>query len=263
MKKNTYKNFGPIEISVIARLTYEKINIITSAELDKMFGFSPTKRIKLVSRLKKKKILSPIKKGVYIFSPLESGPNGKTINEMIIPGFYFPNDNYYIGYATMFNYYGFTEQIFQTVYVLNTAFAKDKVILGLKFKFIKINKSRMYGLKKIKISENTVIISDKEKTLLDLCYFNKPVGGVEQANNIVKDLIANNKINIKKFINYISKFPNITLRKRLGILLEKLNIKNSILQPILKSVQKTSINSLSDTRKGKLNKKWRVIVNDS
>ncbi len=261
--KNTYKILGPIETQIVARLTYEKKSIITAGEIDCLFNLSPRDRKQIVFRLKRKKILQPIKSGVYIFSPLEAGPNGMGIDELLIPPLFFPKKNYYIGYSTMFNYYGFTDQLFQTVYVLNTAKHMEKVICGLSFKFIKIPETRMYGVEKIIVKDEQINISSKEKTLVDLIYFNKPVGGITEASRILTEFVVNNKCHLKKLVECAAYFPNITTRKRIGLILDASGISENILKPLIKSIKKTSISSLGTSRKGTLNQRWRVIVNDS
>lgn len=260
---NTSRILGPIETNIIARLTYEKKSIVTAKDLDRLFNLSPEDRKQIVFRLRKKKILLIIKRGVYLFSPLEAGPEGTGLDELLIPPLFFPKNNYYVGYSTMFNYYGFTEQLFQTVYVLNTSLRKEKVICGLSYKFIRIPENRMYGLKTIKVKDMEVNISTKERTLIDLLYFNKPVGGITGATDIFREIVKNNKCDIKKLIKYAARFPNITTRKRIGVILEDLGISNNDLKPLIKSVGKTAVSSLNGLRKGTLNKKWRVIVNDS
>ncbi|HEB32027.1 MAG TPA: hypothetical protein ENI15_14330 [Spirochaetes bacterium] len=261
--KNTYIILGPIETNIVARLTYEKKAIVTAEDLDRLFNLSPENRKQIVFRLKKKRILSPIKRGVYVFSPLEAGPEGMGVDELLIPPLFFPTKNYYVGYSTMFNYYGFTEQLFQTVYVLNTTKRMEKVICGLSYKFIKISENRMYGIEKIKLKDAEVNISSKERTLIDLIYFNKPVGGIAGASRIFTEIINNDKCNIKKLVEYAVWFFNITTRKRIGLILDDAGISENILKPLTKSIEKTSISSLNGSRKGTLNKKWRAIVNDS
>lgn len=261
--KNTSRILGPIETNIVARLTYEKKAIVTAKDMDQLFNLSPEDRKQIVFRLKKKKILSPIKRGIYAFSPLEAGPEGMGIDELLIPPLFFQKKNYYVGYSTMFNYFGFTEQLFQTVYVLNTTKRVEKVICGLSYKFIRIPKSRMYGIEKIKVKNIEVNISSKERTLIDLLYFNKPVGGIIGASQIFTEIVNNNKCDIKKLVEYAVCFPNITIRKRIGLILDDVEIPENILKPLIKSLEKTSISSLDASRKGTLNKKWRVIVNDS
>ena len=261
--KNTLKILGPIETDIVARLTYEKKTIVTAEDLDRLFNLAPEDRKQVVFRLKKKKILSSIKRGVYAFSPLEAGPEGTGIDELLIPPVFLPKKNYYVGYSTMFNYYGFTEQLFQTVYVLNTTMRMERIICGLSYKFIRIPENRMYGIETIEVKDTDVNISSKERTLIDLLYFNKPVGGISSAVEIFTEIIKNNKCDIKKLIEYAARYPNITTRKRIGVILEGRGISDNILKPLIKSVKKTVVSSLNVSRRGTLNKKWKVIVNDS
>lgn len=259
----TLRTLGPIETNMVARLTYEKKTIVTVKDLDILFNLSPENRKQVVFRLKKKKILIPIKRGIYIFSPLESGASGIGIDEFLIPPQYFPKKNYYIGYSTMYNYYGFTEQLFQTVYVLNTSLSKEKKICSFSYKFIKIPENRMYGLEAIKVRDANVIISSRERTLIDLIYFNKPVGGINSAGNIFTNTVRQKKCNIKKLIEYAANFSNVKVRKYIGVTLENLGISEVILKPLIKSIENTAIGAFGASRKGKLNKRWRIIINDS
>ena len=82
--KNTLKELGPIEANIVGRLTYEKKTIVTSKDLEDLFDLSPEDRWQVVFRLKKKNRLTPIKPGVYVFSPLEAGPAGRGINPPVI-----------------------------------------------------------------------------------------------------------------------------------------------------------------------------------
>lgn len=256
----TSRILGPIETTIVGRLTYEKMTIVTAKNLDTLFKLSPEARKQVVFRLKKKNILTPVKRGVYVFSPLEAGPAGRGVNELLVPPLFFPKKNYYIGYSTMFNYYGLSGQLFQTVYVLNTSMRREKIICGISYKFLKVPESRMYGLEAIKVQNTDVIISSKERTLIDLLYFNKPVGGVGPATEIFKQVVRDKKCDIKKLVEYAARFSNITTRKRIGVILDGLRIANSILKPLVKSVETTAVSSLNDSRKGNLDKKWRVII---
>ena len=261
--KNTSKTLGPIETNIVARLTYEKKTIVTVEDLDQLFKLSPEDRKQVVFRLKKKKILTPIKRGAYLFSPLEAGPEGTGVDELLIPPLFFPQKNYYIGYSTMFNYYGFTEQLFQTVYVLNTNMRMERIICGISYKFIRVPEKRMYGQEVIKVKDMDVIVSSKERTLIDLLYFNKPVGGIDTAIQVFKQFVEEKKCDVKKLVEYATRFPNIATRKCIGLILDDLGIANTILSTLIKSVEKTAVSSLDGSRKGTLNKKWRVIIRDS
>ncbi len=250
----------PKEAEVIARLTYEKISVISIAQFDEFFSFPPPVRSQLIYRLAKKSILTPIKKGIYIFSPLESGPSGRNINEFLVPSLFFPKGNYYIGYGTMFNYYGFTDQLYQEMNILNTTRQKKRTIRGVLFKMIKVSSKRIYGLEKIKIKNSEVIVSDKERTLVDMAYYSAPVGGLQKAFEIIKDMIKRKTINREKFIRYACLFPLASTRKRIGFILEEIGINSSELRDLRRSINAKSLISLfGKSRKGKIDKTWGII----
>lgn len=261
--KKTFSSLSRTEAEVMARLAYEKKEIVTAKEIDTFLPPGFSYRRQLVFRLKKKNILIPVKSGVYIFVPLESIPTGRRVNELIIPSVYFPKGDYYIGYSTMFNYYNFTDQQFQKVFVVNTRLSKEKKIAGISYKFINVSEAQMYGIEKKLIKGIGVYISSKEKTLVDLIYFNKPVGGLLPAGEIVERFVVEKRCNVKMLINYAVRFPNIKTRKYMGYILEKCGINGVMLRPLARSVQETSIVSSSKSRRGTLNKKWRLIVNDT
>ncbi len=262
-KNTTNKYLGPKEIDVLARLSYEKLNIFTIEQFDSLFKFFPKMRNEILSRLKRKGLLKSIKKGIYFYSPLESGPAGININEFLIPPVLFPEGNYYIGYSTMYNYYGFTDQIFQTMFILNTSLQRERLIGGIYFKILKISPKRFYGVQTIKINNVSVNVSDKERTLIDLIYYNKPVGGLQKAFEIIIEQLKQNKIDLKKLIEYTIQFPNISTRKRLGYIIEKSLPGNKGLILIINSIQDSSLTTLFPvkSREGKINKKWKLIEN--
>jgi len=259
------KYFGPKETEVISRLSYEKVTLITKEQFDKLFGESLLTR-QIIYQLKKKGILKPIIKGIYYYSPLESGPAGRSVNEFLIPPVLFPKGNYYLGYSTMYNYYGLTEQIFQTFYILNTSLQREREICGILFKLLKVPANRMYGLEKVKIRESQVIVSDRERTLIDLVYFPDPVGGLKKALELFQEASLSNKTDLKKLIKYASIFPSVSTRKRIGFVLEKAGVSKPMLAPLLKSVKnRNTLVTLygSETRRGQINNTWKVIIDDS
>ncbi len=121
----------------------------------------------------------------------------------------------------------------------------------------------MYGQETISIKGKDIIVSSKERTLVDLIDYNKPVGGIEAAADILKRFVQEKKCDVKKLIDYTVRFPKIKVRKRIGFILDSVSVGSVLLKPLEKSVKKTSLISFTNNRKGTINKKWRIIVNDS
>jgi predicted transcriptional regulator of viral defense system len=256
--------FGPKETDIISRLSYEKATVVTKEQLEKLFGGTALVR-QIIYQLKKKGILKPITRGVYYYSPLESGPAGTQINEFLIPPILFPRGNYYVGYSNMYNYYGFTDQIFQTMYVLNTSLQRERIICNIPFKLLKIPSNRMYGLETVQIKKTDIIVSDKERTLVDLINYPNPVGGLKQAFDILREQVVSQKIDIRKFVKYTLSFPVKAVQKRIGFVLDESGTAKRILEPLEKNLQDTSLITLngSKSRKGRINNKWKVIIDAS
>lgn len=250
------------ETEVISRLSYEKVSIVTREQFDRWFNFSPNARDKAIFRLNRKGIFKTISKGIYFFSPLDSGPAGSNINEFLIPPILFPEGNYYVGYSTMYNYYGFTEQISQAMYILNTAVQRQKLVGNILFKLVRISPKRMYGIEKIAIQNSEVVVSDRERTLVDLIYFPDPVGGFKRAFEVLKSQVEEQKIDIKKLIRYAVLFPSVSTRKRIGFMLDDCAVSDTALAPLQKTIAQTSLWQLygSKSRKGTINNKWKVII---
>ncbi len=164
----------------------------------------------------------------------------------------------------MYNYYGFTDQIFQTYYVLNTSRQRKREICGTVFNMVKVPYERMYGLRKIKISDSEIIVSDRERTLVDLIYFPNPVGGIKNAFKILEKQVSSDKIDIRKFLKYTLLFPSVSTRKRIGYLLDNAGVSEKILVRLFNNIKNTSLITLygSKSRKGTIVNKWKVIIDD-
>jgi len=263
MNKNTIKGLQQREVELAARLTYEKKKIVSAREIDSFLPANFKYRKQLVYGLKQKGVLTAIKRGIYLFTSLDSIASGSRINEFLIPAVYFPKGNYYIGYSTMFNYYGLTDQLFQVVYVLNATLCREKLICGVTYKFVKTSKERLYGCDRIVVENTEVMVSSKERTLVDLIYFNKPVGGLTPAAAILKEIVRRKACDLNKLVKYAARFPNVSTRKRIGFLLDGLGVSKLILSPLAKSVEKSAISSWGASRKGPINKTWRIIYRDT
>lgn len=248
------------EIYLISRSDFEKQKLITKEYTKKLFG-SSKKAANILDKLTRKDRLIQIERGKYIVVPIKA-PNQLWVpNEYITAKLWMGDIPYYIGYFTMYNYWGFTEQVPQTMFVLNTKKSCTKTIGNVRYKAVRIDKRKYFGIKRVKIEEDFVCISNKERTLVDFIY--NPIGSFGSVERVLKNNL--NKIDIEKFIRYLIAFPVVSVRKRTGYFLEKLNYKKPSLKKLQKTIgNKTSyivLNPSNPSRRGKVNKDWRIIIN--
>lgn len=258
--RSNYKGLSKDEIYLISRSIFERQKLITKKYTERLFG-SSKKAANILYKLTRKGRFIQIERGKYIVVPIKAPNQWWAPNEYIVAKLWMGDAPYYIGYFTMYNYWGFTEQIPQTMFVLNTQKSCSKTICNVRYRAVKIDKRKYFGIKKIKIEEEFVCISDKERTLVDFIY--KPIGSFENVKKVLKDNL--NKIDIENFVRYLIAFPVVSVRKRAGYLLKELNCKKASLKKLQKTIgNKTSyvvLNPSNSSRKGKINKDWRVIIN--
>lgn len=260
MSLTQYANLSKDEIYLISRAEYEKQLLITTSFVQKLFP-DKNKASKVITSLTKKRRFIKLEKGKYVVVPIKA-PNQQWMpNEFVVAGLWMGNIPYYIGYFTAYHYWGFTEQVPQTIFVLNTGKTYRRTIGNIRYEATRISKNRYYGVNKINIEGYEVSISDKERTLVDLIF--KPIGSFDNLEMILKENMT--KINLKKYIGYLARFPIVSVRKRAGYLLEKIGCAEQFLSELKKAIPDDNtyvvLDPANKTRKGKTNKEWKIIVN--
>ncbi|MDR2708670.1 MAG: type IV toxin-antitoxin system AbiEi family antitoxin domain-containing protein [Elusimicrobiota bacterium] len=252
-----FSTFSGNEIQIINKLTSSKKDIFYLEEIQQYMPPSYKYTPQFIYRLKRKKILTPIKRGVYSFSPIAAQPTGWQINTFKIGNIFFANYKYYIGHVTAFNMYGLTEQIPVVTFFFNTKMSAEKEINYLPFKFIKLKEEFFYGIKDMEINDEIVKISDFERTIID--FVDK--WNFREARGRVVARIKDNKCDLNKLIEYAVRFPKIRTRKKMGVIFDKAQVDERLTAPLYESVKNTALTSTCRfIMEGKKNKKWGIIV---
>ena len=188
--------------------------------------------------------LVSFKRENYIVVPISSV--GKTIelsdfelNEYILGG------DYYIGLYNAFNLHGFTEQIPNKLFVFNTKYSADRMILHYKFKFFKVKKEKLFG-----ITKNQYPYSDKERTILDALEYPEYLGGLSE----VMDRIKNVKFDNDKLISYAIIYNSVKIMKLVGLLTNS----SKLLSVLNKKKALSYYTTIRKTGTKLLDKKWKI-----
>lgn len=260
MIKNRYSELSKDAVYLLSRSEFENQKVITTAYAVKVLG-NYRKATRLLDRLAKRNRLIQLNRGKYLVVPLKAPNQSWMPHEFVVASLWMGETPYYIGYGSIFNYWGFTEQIPQKVVILNIDKNRMRKIGKISFLALKISSKKMFGITKIKIDDEFVSISDQERSLVDFIY--KPIGSWENVQEIIKEQIKN--INLEKFIDYLYKFPVIAVRKRAGYILELAGVNLEELNRLKSSIGKNSsyapFNPFIRSRKGTVNKDWKIILN--
>lgn len=258
--KNLYKILGPVSSRLVTELSQSKKPVFSLSEASEILRTDNRHVKKLLHDLVKKGWLKRIEKGKYFLIPLTADSTKPyTENQFLIAAKLI--DPYYIGFWSMLHYYGYTEQLINTVFVVSPKRKKNLFLLGVNYKFVKTTSKKMFGLTEAEIDSMPLKVSDKEKTLLDCLDHPEYCGGI---NEVVKGIWnARNEIDFVKILNYAKKIRNSAVSKRLGYLLEILELDKKIDLKVLKKTIGKGFSALDPhlPRQGQYNSRWNLLLN--
>jgi predicted transcriptional regulator of viral defense system len=207
-------------------------------------------------------ILMRVQDGVYYIIPYEQNsetfmPDWHLLAEPLVQG------NYYIGYYSALQIHQLiTQPSLKEQIVINKRIKpSEKTIKGVRFQFVYHNEKHFFGYKKAWIDNfNKVFCSDLEKTLIDCLYKPDYAGGIVEIAKAI--FMAKDKIKFDMLLKYALQFDAQVVIKRLGYLLELLNIET----PIIETLQKERSNAIAplDTeapKNGKILTRWNIQQN--
>jgi len=218
---------------------------------------------KLMRDMVKRGLLLRLKEGIYWIIPYDQEAAAYFPDWHLIAKYLVNDADYYIGYYSAMEIHSLiTQPALREQIVVNKQIKPSELkIKGYKIQFIYHNKKHFFGAKSIWTdSFNKVPCSDLEKTFIDCLYKPDYAGGMTE---ITKAFFkSREKIDYEKLFDYCKLFKAQSVIKRLGFLLEILEINN----PITEKLQQLKTPSYillepSYEKKGKLNSKWSVQQN--
>jgi len=230
------------------------------------FWRSPEMAWKKLRILERKGWIARIERGKYLVIPLEAGPERKwsedsylIATELVQPAA--------IAYWSAIRHWNWTEQIPRIVYVQTTSRKKNtrRTVFGVQYEFVTVDKRKFYGHVKEWRNGNAILVTDKEKTLVDCADDVDRAGTIEELSKAVK--AAASHISWQKLNEYVKQFPNRAVMKRLGYLIESLvtNIpqegKNVLSQWQSELSEGLTLLQPSAKKSGRTVTRWRVRVN--
>jgi len=217
----------------------------------------------LLSDMTKRGLLMRLKEGVYYIIPYEQNaetfmPNWHLIAEHLV------NDaKHYIGYYSALHIHNLITQpsLKEQIVVSKQIRPSEIKIKDVPFQFIYHNEKHFFGAKKIWIDNFTkVLCSDLEKTFIDCLFKPDYAGGIVEVAKAI--YTSKDKIKYDTLLDYIKKFDSQSVIKRLGFLLEILDINTHIIQELQQ--MKTASYTVLDTelpKTGKRISRWSIQQN--
>ncbi|HET9057013.1 MAG TPA: hypothetical protein VFN30_09230 [Chitinophagaceae bacterium] len=217
----------------------------------------------LLSDMTKRGLLMRLKEGVYYVIPYEQNaetfmPDWHLVAEHLV------NDaKHYIGYYSALQIHNLITQpsLKEQIVVSKQIRPSEIKIKEVPFQFIYHNEKHFFGSKKIWIdSFNKVMCSDLEKTFIDCLFKPDYAGGIVEVARAI--YTSKDKIKYDTLLEYTKKFDSQAVVKRLGFVLEILEINTKIIQELQQ--MKTASYVVLDTelpKTGKRISRWSIQQN--
>lgn len=249
-------------LKLLARTTIDKLaklGIFTIQDAVRVTGLKESEVKHLLPWLEKMGWLERIERGKYIVIPLGAEKEKFTINEFVIGSMLVKPSA--IAYWSALSYYGLTEQIPATVFVQTTSRKKKQEleIFGVRYKIVRINKKKFFGLEKIWIDSPfgavfQIYVTNKEKTIVDCLDKPKYCGGIIE----VAKALNSGSFDMVKLAEYTVKIGNSGVIRRLGYLCDYLGLQIDL--PKIKTKNYLPLDPTMPKTE-RVDSKWRLIVN--
>lgn len=257
------KTLGPVSAHLISMLYEVNKAIFKISDAQRILGKGYNETTDLLSELVKRNVITRLKAGKFLIIPQQLGRGEQYLGNWYVAGREVVNsERYYIAFYSAMHYWGMLTQPLLKIFI---AAPKRQIVpyeMRDKLVFVFVNEKSIWGIKDEWVTKNEKVrISDIEKTIVDALTHPEYCGGITE---IVKGLwLVKHKIEYQKLLGYIRKHNKNVVAKRLGYILEILNIEQPDLINQLSEYVKDRYDkfdpNLSEKRMGK--NKWRLIDN--
>lgn len=254
---------GPQETKLLFTLEEGGMSVFTADDAKRILGSGPASSLLVISGLKKKGRIRQIEKGKYLFIPARAGIEGYWAEEayVVIP---YLIKEYYIGFWTAMNFWGMTEQIPYTVFVVTPKRKKNRVLEfgNQRYEFVTLSRKKFFGFIEEKTAKTKFNISSKEKTIIDGLMHPQYCGGIHEVTKAMWN--ARKEVDWKTVLEMAERTGVNVVLRRLGYLLETLEIETGISKSIMKQIKQYPYHYLDPTatkKKIEYSKSYGLIIN--
>jgi predicted transcriptional regulator of viral defense system len=261
-KLSSSKTLGPISANLVTQLLNLGKIIFTLDDALSIYGDMRQEVIKLLSDLVNRGVLVRIKSGVYCI--LQTGQeNAQLSNWPVIAKHLVASDDYYISHYSAMRLHGMTTHALTNILITMPKRQRQKKISNFNYGFIYSKPNHFWGVETYWVTRHEKVnVSDLERTLLDGLERPELCGGIKE---LVRGIwVKQKQINWGKLLQYAAKFHTKAAIKRLGYILELLNLGEGYVSQLLLIVSPAKDYILLDpygSKMGHYLERWHIRLN--
>lgn len=204
--------------------------------------------------------LRRIRRGVYVPVSLDSLNSPHVIDDpwVLVPGLFAPA---YVGGRTAAEYWDLTEQLFNDIVVITaqSVRAKSQRRHGVTFTLKHVQDRKIFGCKTVWRGRTKVMVSDLQRTIIDLLDDPALGGGIQQVADCLGEYFKRKDRKDRLLIEYGERLGNGAVFKRLGFLAEQRG-EDALAQSCLQHLTKGTVKLDPSLECPKLVTRWRIWI---
>lgn len=233
-------------------------------EAAEALGVSRAEAARIVGYLASKGWLSRIRRGLFTVVPLEAdAPESWRADPWLIAARVFAPC--YIGGWSACEHWGLTEQLFRSVLVVTgkPQRSANVTVQGTEFRLASRKADALFGTDTVWRGRGQVKVSDPTKTIVDVLDDPSLGGGIRNAAEVVHEYFSGEYRDDRLLVDYADRAGNRTAFKRLGYLLEALEIDAPNLLEISRARRSAGLTKLDPSirSRGRIAKRWGLRIN--
>jgi predicted transcriptional regulator of viral defense system len=258
------RSLSPQESRVVLALSEEKRREISRTEIVSLLGVSPQAADHVIRSLQKKGWLARGGWGRYLLIPADQGPDALGESNLLALASRI-TDSYYIGFGTAASHYGLTTQHRRVIYLVTPKHIRNTRIQETEVRVVNLGPRRFFGYGPVDVFGYKVMMSDREKTVIDCIDRPDLAGDIGEAAQIFATAVR--RFDWNKAIDYIERTGSASLARRTGFLADHTGAEtpDSARARLLNAADRPGM-SFFGPRKAEGNvmgyqAKWRLTVN--
>lgn len=255
---------GPRYRAHLAALSRAFDGPFTAADAAEVLAVDGAKASRITGYLASRGWLARVRRGLYVPVPLEATTPGEwRADPWLVAARVF--EPCYIGGWSACEHWGLTEQLFREVLVVTARPQRRSAVRlqGADFHVVGRQRTALFGTRPVWRGRERVEVSDPSRTVVDVLDDPAIGGGIRHAADVVVEYFTGEHRNDDRLLAYVERLGNRTVFKRLGYLLEAVEIDAAELIKVCFERKSAGISPLDPSieSKGKITRRWNLRVN--
>lgn len=252
------------ESRVVLTLVEQGRREVDRPELIKLLEANPKIADHVIRSLRRKGWLERASWGKYLLVTPDQGPEAIGESNLLALASRIV-ETYYIGFGTAATHYGFTTQHRNVIWLVTPMHLRSRKIGDTKIQIVNPMEHKFFGYASMDVLGYPVLMSDREKTVIDCIDRPELAGGIGEVAYILAT--ASHRLDWSKVVDYLIRIGSTPLIRRFGWLLDHVgaDIPSEKREHLLQMVGKKRKTCLGPKEKIRgpigYNKTWHLFVN--